>query len=378
MRIFRIALKLPGRESLRIPGSLATRSVTPGSPPRARRTSSARRMSIRPCSIRRRYEMLCSSSSSSLRRDRNSSSPSPSTSATNRGSSTRSIRRFPPGMATTLIYDFPPRSGQARAPTVYFPEFMFCPVSQQPWKTSVPPRCAVDFPDRPRLPSRSIVTANSPDSYCRNAKRPPEYSDEQITQEARIAGQLLRLPRRRGDGGGEWQLDHLRGQGTREHPLARRDRATHVGQRDRPQLRVVDGATDLAGAPTVLGHQVGPGRRGRVSRVLEAEPGQAALHLPEVVHPSDRLLSRVAALVEVHVRAEQAGLLRDHVVGHLAAPAWHAALDPQQLPGLQWRPRHPVGRQRPQRGLRPLPYQVDPQLAAMGNQPGGRDRKSVV
>src|SRR6266516_7701319 len=97
----------------------------------------------------------------------------------------------------------------------------------------------------------------------------------------------------------EWQPYDGGGLVAGQHQPARVDHPADVGERDRAQLGMVDRAADLAGTPPVVTDQVGAEGWWRSVRVLEAEAGEATLHLAEVVDPGDRLLARIAALVEV-------------------------------------------------------------------------------
>src|SRR6266508_4071758 len=223
------------------------------------------------------------------------------------------------------------------------------PITKRP--AFLPSPGAALHPDRSRLASRSIVTGRPPDSYYQNAKRFSEFSDAQRTQESRIAGSARRLRVRAIRA--EREVDHgprgLPGQ----DPRAGGDDLADVGQPDRPELGVARDAADLAGAPAVLGAQVGPWRGEPAA--LEAQAGEAALHLAQVVDSGDRLLARIATLVQMDMGTEQPGLLGEHVVGQLLAPAGQAPLDPRQFPGLQRRERHarpaerlqPAGRRAP-------------------------------
>src|SRR6266542_3230220 len=269
--------------------------------------------------------MLSSSASASARRARSSSSSRRSTSATNRGWSTRSMRRLPLGIASTLMRCFPPcdpgtfatrlppvpRRPERSSPSCLLTERVCSP--KPPLRCTKPPRVSgprTTFdPDRPRLASRSIVTASPRDSYCRNPKRSAELPDAQIVREARIAGSgrlLTGKPLR-----AKRQFDHSGRDFAGEDPGPGGHPPAHVRERDRPEVRMPGDTADLAGTPAGLGDETGPGCRRPDAGVLEAEPGQAPLHLSQVVDPCDRFLARVAALVEVHVRAEQPGLLGD-------------------------------------------------------------------
>ena len=148
-----------------------------------------------------------------------------------------------------------------------------------------------------------------------------------------------------------------------------------VGQADHTQLGMADHAAELAGPAAVGGVQVGPERRRRLGRAeVEAEAGQAALHLAEVVDPGDRLLARVAALVEVDVAREQAGLLGEHVVGELPAGRRQAPLDPDHLPQPGRGAGRPGRAQGAQGGRGGLADHVDPGGGAVDDQgrAGGR------
>ena len=76
-----------------------------------------------------------------------------------------------------------------------------------------------------------------------------------------------------------------------------------------------------------------PGGRKAVLRAVEVQQHQAARRPTEGVDPRDGLLAAVAALVEVHRRADPADLVGDRAVVGVEAEAGLAALDPQRLEG---------------------------------------------
>src|SRR5659263_395289 len=125
-------------------------------------------------------------------------------------------------------------------------------------------------------------------------------------------------------------------------------RALDDRERDRAELVVTGDARDLPDDPTRLAARREltelPHLRARlgrqVARAVEVQHDDASGRSAEVVHARDRLLAAVAALVQVHGRAQPVELVRDRAVVDLAAGAGAPCLDPGSLarPGPDERP----------------------------------------
>src|SRR5665647_145468 len=106
-------------------------------------------------------------------------------------------------------------------------------------------------------------------------------------------------------------------------------RALDDRERDRAELVVTGDARDLPDDPTRLAARREltelPHLRARlgqqVARAVEVQHDDASGRSAEVVHARDRLLAAVAALVQVHSRAQPVELVRDRAVVDLAAGA---------------------------------------------------------
>ena len=129
------------------------------------------------------------------------------------------------------------------------------------------------------------------------------------------------------------------------------DGALHHGQRDRAQLVVLDGGAEEADRAAVEQHR--RARRGQLVPLAgQVQQHQPARRPAEVVHPGDRLLAAVAALVQVHRGADPADLVRDRaVVGLEAEPR-----APAPRPAAPRTPRcRPAPPRRRSAGRRPRP-----------------------
>ena len=111
-------------------------------------------------------------------------------------------------------------------------------------------------------------------------------------------------------------------------------RASHVAldqrQRDRAELVVAGRRADEADRPSRRGARGAAGRAAVVGAV-EVQQRQPARRTAERVHAGDGLLAAVAALVEVHRRADPADLVGDRAVVGVEAEPRLAARDPQRL-----------------------------------------------
>ncbi len=103
-------------------------------------------------------------------------------------------------------------------------------------------------------------------------------------------------------------------------------------ERDRAELVVAGARPDEADVAAVVGHRRAGGRQ-PVLRAVEVQQHQPAGRAAERVDAGDRLLAAVAALVEVHRRADPADLVGDGAVVGVEAEAGLAPLDPQRLEG---------------------------------------------
>src|SRR5450830_2188814 len=119
-------------------------------------------------------------------------------------------------------------------------------------------------------------------------------------------------------------------------------------ERDRSELVVTGDARDLPDDPACLAARreltelphLRAGLGQQVAGAVEVQHDDASRRSAEVVHARDRLLAAVAALVQVHGRAQPVELVRDRAVVDLTAGAGPPRLDPGSLsrPGPDQRP----------------------------------------
>ena len=141
-----------------------------------------------------------------------------------------------------------------------------------------------------------------------------------------------------------------------------RHRPLDQRQRHRPQLVVQHDGADPADRAAVAQHRV-PGHRQLLVAGVQVQQHQPARRPAEVRHPGHRLLAAVAALGQVHRRADPADLVRDRpVVGVHAQPGPR-----RPRPAAPRRPSRRPGRA-PRRG-QPVPPVAPARRAAPAGPP---------